>query len=460
MNVMVIGSGGREDVISEAIHRSDKLGSLYAVMKNRNPGIASRCEDFLLAKETDVERVVDYALLKKIDLAVIGPEAPLEKGIVDSLEENGIDAIGPKKIPAKIETDKSWARQLMRDHNIEGCPEFGIFRDLEGVKEFLDDHREVVVKPSGLTGGKGVKVVGEHLKDKRDVITYIKEVLKKHESVVLEEKLDGEEFTIQAFTDGKDLIPSPAVQDHKRAYEGDKGPNTGGMGSYSDNGDILPFMERRDYDDAVKILERTLAAIREETGEKYKGVLYGQFMLCREGIKLIEYNARFGDPEAMNTIPILKTDLLDIFESILDERLNSLDIEHERKATVCKYVVPKGYPEDPKIDTVIKMSKRVERETDKGEMVANLRFANLKMGHFQMPRSKIFYSSVDERDGKIYTTSSRSLSVVGIADTIEEAEKIAEGELSKIEGEVFSRHDIGKESLIRKRIEHIKRLRG
>jgi phosphoribosylamine--glycine ligase (EC 6.3.4.13) len=130
MNVMVIGSGGREDVISEAIHRSDKLGSLYAVMKNRNPGIASRCEDFLLAKETDVERVVDYALLKKIDLAVIGPEAPLEKGIVDSLEENGIDAIGPKKIPAKIETDKSWARQLMRGHNIGGLSRVWNFQRL------------------------------------------------------------------------------------------------------------------------------------------------------------------------------------------------------------------------------------------------------------------------------------------------------------------------------------------
>ncbi|BDC36239.1 MAG: phosphoribosylamine--glycine ligase [Candidatus Methanoliparum thermophilum] len=435
MNVLLIGSGGREDAISEALINSRRIDNLFATIKNNNPGIVSRCKDFLMTEETDIEKIVDYAIKKEIDIAIIGPEAPLNVGLVDSLEEYNIKTVGPIKKVAKIETDKSWARRLMADYRIDGCPIFEIFDDVYQAKEFLEDNKDVVIKPAGLTGGKGVKVMGEHIKNKNDAIEYIKEVIEKHKSVILEEKLEGEEFTIQTFTDGYNLIGSPAVQDHKRAYEGDIGPNTGGMGSYSDRCLNLPFMNKKDYNDAIKILKDTISAIRDKTGERFKGILYGQFMLCRDGVKLIEYNARFGDPEAMNILPILKIDFLDIAEAIVDKKIDKLDIDFEEKATVCKYIVPKGYPSNPKTDSIITIEGKINKN------------------------ARLYYSSVNKIDDKIYTTKSRSLAIIGIAETISKAEKIVENEIIKVKGDIFYRRDIGTDILIKKRIEHINRLR-
>jgi len=367
MDVLLVGSGGREDAISEALTNSRRIDNLFAVMKNKNPGIISRCKDFLISEETDIEKIADYAVKKAIDIAVIGPEAPLSVGLVDSLEEHDIRTVGPDKKVAKIETDKSWARRLMVEYKINGCPKFGIFEDIYSAKEFLEENGDLVIKPAGLTGGKGVKVMGEHIKDEDDAIKYIKEVLEMHKSVILEERLEGEEFTLQVFTDGYNLVCSPAVQDHKRAYEGDTGPNTGGMGSYSDRNLNLPFMDKKDYADAIKILKDTISAIKDKTGERFKGILYGQFMLCRDGVKLIEYNARFGDPEAMNIFPLLKTDFLDIAEAIVDKKIDGLDVKFEKKATVCKYIVPKGYPSNPKANSVIEIDGKINKK-EKGSL--------------------------------------------------------------------------------------------
>jgi len=436
MDVLLVGSGGREDAISEALAKSRKIDNLFATMKNKNPGIISRCTDFLITEETDIEKIVGYAIKKKADIAVIGPEAPLSVGLVNSLEENGVMTVGPAKEVAKIETDKSWARQLMKDYNIDGYPNFGIFDDVDSARRFLDENEDLVIKPAGLTGGKGVKVMEEHIKGKDDALRYIKDVIEKYKSVILEERLDGEEFTIQTFTDGHDLIGSPAVQDHKRAYEGDTGPNTGGMGSYSDKNWILPFMDKKDYADAIKILKDTLHAIKDKTGERFKGILYGQFMLCRDGVKLIEYNARFGDPEAMNVLPLLGTDFLDIADAIVNKKISKIDIEFEKKATVCKYIVPEGYPSNPKINSVIEIDGKINKN------------------------ARLYYSSVNKIGDKIYTTTSRSLAIVGIAERINDAEKIAESEIRKVKGDIFYRKDIGTDILIKKKIEHINKLRG
>lgn len=436
MDVLLVGSGGREDAISEALTDSRRIDNLFAVMKNKNPGIISRCKDFLITEETDIRKIADYAIKKRIDIAIIGPESPLNAGLVDSLEENGIKTVGPAKEVAKIETDKSWARRLMIDYKIDGCPKFGVFDDIDSARAFLDENKDLVIKPAGLTGGKGVKVMGEHIKDKDGAIEYIKEVIEKHRSVILEERLEGEEFTIQAFTDGYNLIGSPAVQDHKRAYEGDTGPNTGGMGSYSDKSLNLPFMDKKDYNDAIKILKDTISAIKDKTGERFKGILYGQFMLCRDGVKLIEYNARFGDPEAMNILPLLETDFLDIAEAIVDKKIGKLDLEFKKRATVCKYIVPEGYPSNPKANSIIEIDGKINKN------------------------ARLYYSSVNKMDDKIYTTTSRSLAVVGIAETIQKAEKIAENEIRKVRGDIFYRRDIGTDLLIKKRIEHINKLRG
>ncbi|MDK2892681.1 phosphoribosylamine--glycine ligase [Methanohalophilus sp.] len=433
MKVLVIGGGGREHAIAEAIARSPKHPEIYAVMAKQNPGIARLCKDFLLEKETNIEWVVEYTTSNKIDVAIIGPEAPLSVGLSNSFESAGIPVVGPKKEVARIEFDKAWARNFMRDNNIDGCPEYRVFSNDEGLKEFIEKLQDVAVKPAGLTGGKGVKIMGDQLADTNEAYEYAKEMLEKGE-VVIEEKLEGEEFTLQAFVDGENLAFAPCVQDHKRAFENDLGPNTGGMGSYSDADVILPFMLADDLEIAKKIMKQTVKTLKDVTGVCYKGILYGQFILTKNGPKVIEFNARFGDPEAMNVLPILETDMIDVIDAIANGKLGSLDVKFAKKATVCKYVVPAGYPDDPDADKEIIFG-------DMGDAI-------------------LFYSSVYEMDGKIFTTRSRSAAVVGIADTIKKAERIAQEGIENIIGDLHYRSDIGTEALIKKKINHMKEIRG
>ncbi|MFQ6060045.1 MAG: phosphoribosylamine--glycine ligase [Thermoplasmata archaeon] len=438
MKVLSVGGGAREHSIVEALKKSD--AEIYSVMRNKNPGITRASVEYALQDECEIDKVADWALSKGVELAVIGPEAPLGEGIVDLLESKGIPCVGPSKSAAQIEISKEYARDLMKRNNIPGYVEHMVFDNLEDVKQFLDEYdKEVVVKPIGLTGGKGVKVMGEHLQDYNDVLSYAEEILEKkiggQSRLIIEERCVGEEFTLQAFCDGKTLAPMPAVQDHKRAYEGDEGPNTGGMGSYSESNGLLPFLAREEYEEAVEIMRRTTDAMRAE-GTPYVGILYGQFMLTAYGIKLIEYNARFGDPESMNVLPILQDDFLTICKRIVDGSLGAA-VRFDRKATVCKYVVPIGYGVKSLVGEKISLDEEAIRKAG----------------------AELYYASVNEEGGQIYTTSSRSLGIVGIADTIAEAEAISEEGLKYISGKAYMRHDIGKPESIRKKIERMKSIR-
>ncbi|MCZ7402881.1 MAG: phosphoribosylamine--glycine ligase [Candidatus Methanoperedens sp.] len=432
MKVLLVGGGGREHAIAESVARSNNNPELFAAMSKKNPGIARLCKEFLLIKETDPE-VVDFAIKNKIELAIIGPETPLAAGISDRLWVAGIPVVGPRRMAAQIEFDKAWARDFMRRNAISGCPGFKVFRKGEdGTDEFIDELGDVVIKPAGLTGGKGVRVMGDHF-GIEGAKSYAKEVLK-NDDLVVEERLIGEEFTVQAFVDGKNLAFAPCVQDHKRAYDGDKGPNTGGMGSYTDSKDILPFMRESDYADAKKIMASTVQAIKKETGVLYQGILYGQFMATAKGISVIEFNSRFGDPEAMNVLPILETDFLDVCSAIVNGALDKIRVRFKKQATVCKYAVPVGYPDDPSKDSIVEIGA--------------------------MKEAILFYSSVYEKDNKIYTTGSRAFGVLGIANTIKEAEIKAQSGILALKGALYSRRDIGTEELIRKRIQHMKELRA
>ena len=354
MKILVVGTGAREHAICNAV----KDAELYSIMSNKNPGI-SRISKFQISSEKDLIGVKKFALNNKIDIAIIGPEAPLEMGIVDELQKAGIGCVGPTKAAARIETDKAFMRDLFETHNIDGSVVYKVFDNIEDAGDFIDEFdQDVVVKPVGLTGGKGVKIVGEHLEDGEAAKKYVKEIIQNkisgYSQVVIEEKLIGEEFTVQAFVDGDKIVPMPAAQDHPHAYEGDQGPITGGMGSYSDKNGLLPFLDKKNYDKSVKIMQDTVKAVKNEV-EPYKGILYGQFMLCKEGPKLVEYNARFGDPEAMNVLPLLKTDFVDLCHGIVDGNLKKADFE--KKATVCKYIVPKGYPESGKSGQIIEVNE-------------------------------------------------------------------------------------------------------
>jgi len=441
--VLLIGGGGREHAIARALADSD--AELYACAGNRNPGIAAVAEGFESLDTTNPTAVTTYANDVDATLAVIGPEAPLAAGVADALDDAGVYAFGPQESEARIETDKAFQRRFMKDKDIPGCPDFETFEDMDAACDFIDEYDgDLAVKPAGLTGGKGVRVIGDQVTAEE-----AKEFLLEsdYERVVLEERLIGEEFTLQALVANGQLRVTPAVQDHKRAYEGDEGPNTGGMGSYSDAGLELPFMTEDDYMEAVDVLRATVDAL-----DGYKGVLYGQFMLTAEGIKVVEFNARFGDPEAMNTLPVLNTDFLDVLTAARDDDpLPQLSFAPQ--ATVCKYAVPEGYPTDPKSGA---------RVTIDEESVAEV--TDPSSG--DEPRDSagdaiLYYASVDEREDGIYTTTSRSFAVVGVADSIAEAEEIAEDALA-VAGEdgLRMRHDIGKADLVQRRIDHMAEIRG
>src|SRR5213083_2645230 len=438
MRVLVVGGGGREHVIVEALHRSQ--ADTYAAMSNQNPGIRRRSKDVLLGDVTDVERIVSWAQGHGIELAVIGPEAPLEKGITDALEAAAIPTVGPSREAARLETNKEFTRTLMRDHQIPGFPQFWAFDSLAGFEEFVNDSDfEFVIKPLGLTGGKGVRVWGDHFSSKAEALAYGREILEKNiggtARFLIEEKLVGEEFSLQAFCDGRALVPMPLAQDHKRAYEGDKGPNTGGMGSYSDADHRLPFLAEGDFAGALQTMRQTVAAMASR-GTPFKGVLYGGFMATKDGPKLLEFNVRFADPEAMNVLPIFEDDFLETCHGIAEERLPS-SLRFAPRATVCKYVVPMGYGTHPRAGEQLKVDED------------SIRTAG----------AKLFYASVDERAGHLYTTTSRSLAIVGIAATLGEAESISEEGLAFVAGSFYARRDIGKPEVIRQKVERMRKIR-
>ena len=426
-HVLLIGGGGREHAIARSL--SDSEVELYACAGNRNPGIAQIATDFETLETTDPDAVVDYAEAIDATIAVIGPEAPLAAGVADALERAGVYPFGPKEADARIETDKAFQRRFMEENGVPGCPDFETFDDMEAACEFIDEYDgDLAIKPAGLTGGKGVKVIGDQVTPEEGK-EYIRD--SDYDRIVLEERLIGEEVTIQAVVANGGFETAPAVQDHTRAYEGDEGPNTGGMGSYSDATDELPFMTETDYDEAVSIIEATVDAL-----EDYRGILYGQFMLTSEGPKVIEFNARFGDPEAMNTLPVLETDFLDVLTAARDGKTPPV-LDFASQATVCKYAVPAGYPTDPEAGAKVQVD-----EESAGDAL-------------------LYYASVDERDDGIYTTTSRSFAVVGVADSISEAEEIAEDALAVAGDEgLHMRHDIGKADLVQRRIDHMDELRG
>src|SRR5690554_3459531 len=403
VKVLVVGGGGREHAITRALSCNSGV-RIFSVMARRNPEIARVAERVLIEKETNIPNIVTFATENGLDAAVIGPEAPLEAGIVDHLEAAGIPCVGPTRAAARIETDKAFCRRLMERHGIAGCPEYHVCHEPEEARRFIEAYDgDLAIKPIGLTGGKGVRIMGEHV-DAAGAVEYIRQI---GGDVVLEERLLGEEFTLQAFVDGEHLVPMPLVQDHKRAYEGDVGPNTGGMGSYSLADHMLPFVSRRDYEKALRIMEDTVAAMRAE-GTPYRGVLYGQFMNTREGPKVIEFNARFGDPEAMNVLSLLDSDFAGIIGHIIEGDLAPSHVRFAKMATVCKYLVPEGYPDAPRANEPLTLG-------DYGDAL-------------------LYYANVEERNGTLHTLTSRTLAFVGKGETLEEAETIAEKAASSVSG--------------------------
>ena len=438
-NILLVGNGAREHALAETITRSAQKPQLFSFMKSNNPGIASLSAKTMLDSYSNLEAITGFAAENKIEFAVIGPEDPLNNGVVDALSKRDIPAVGPTKSLARLETSKSFTRNLVSKYNISGNPQFKVFKAIDGVEAFLNQLEGIVIKPDGLTGGKGVLVQGDHFATKEEALNLCKQILAESSSLIVEEKFDGEEFSLQCLCDGITVVATPLVQDHKRRFEGDKGPNTGGMGSYSLPDHSMPFLKSQDLQDGLEITRQVAAALLKETGSPYKGVMYGGFIATKNGVKLLEYNARFGDPEAMNILPLLKTDFVEVCRHIIAGTLDKLKIEFEHKATVCKYIVPKGYglPAD-----------HPDAASSK---------AKIEVG--DVGKARLYYSSVDRKDDGLYLSSSRAIGIVGIADTLADARRIAEEGVKAVKGPVAYREDIGTDELIQKRIDHMKKIR-
>lgn len=424
IKVLLVGGGGREDAICRRLVQSG--AEVYAALGHENPSILKNSKKHVLLKETGYSKILTFALENSIDIAFVGPDPVLATPLVDELHKKGILVASPSKSAARLETDKVFMRNILERWQIPGNPEHGDFdniHDLEvGMESF--DH-EFVVKPIGLTGGKGVRVMGDHFTSREAGLAYAGELIQKDGRVLIEEKLVGEEFSLQAFCDGTNLAPMPLAQDYKRAYEGDLGPNTGGMGSITDTDHLLPFVTANYRNEGLEILKKVATAMRTD-GYPFRGVMYGQFMVTKNGLRLIEINARFADPEGINVLYLLEDNLTDILFQIADGSLKE-DIKFKKRATVLKYVVPVGYGSAP----------------EPGE---------LQIQPLREKNADIFYASVSGTIDRVKMSTSRALALIAHADSIPAAGAIVDRCLDSVKGNFYSRKDIGTEQMLRKKI--------
>lgn len=436
--VLVIGKDARTDAIAAACLASTPRPDLYAVTELPIPGLLEKCRKVFIR-----DSLMDPAILPPIteevrpDLAIIGPEEPLEAGFVDALQALGIPTFGPTKRLAAIESSKSWTRRLLDRNDIPGNPEYRLFTSDKGLQRYLEELGSFVIKPDGLTGGKGVQVYGEHLRSLEEALAYANSVLARDGGVQIEERLEGEEFSLQTITDGESIIHCPLVQDHKRALPGDKGPNTGGMGSYSCPDFSLPFLSIDDVRAAHAINEQVIEALRREHDEPYRGVLYGGFMAVEDGVRLIEYNARFGDPEALNVLSLLRGDFVELCWSVARGTLDPAAYSFDARASVCKYIVPEGYPGSQPVDQKIVVPDEYRSRDD----------------------LNWYWAACEAKGDNAYLTSSRSGAFVGIAESLDVAEQISEAAAESVVGAVRHRSDIGHQSTIEARRTHMESLR-
>ena len=409
MNVLVIGSGGREHAIVEAISRSPKATKIYAAPGNA--GIAALAECVAI-KDTDVEGLVEFAKSNGVELTVVGPEASLAAGVVDRFREEGLKIFGPTKAAAEIEASKDFAKRLMVKYDVPTAA-YATFSDFDQALAYVKNGSlPTVLKYDGLAAGKGVVIATTMEEAEATLRDMLLDTRFGKGSVVIEEFLTGEEFSLMCFVAGNKICPMPVAQDHKRAYDNDEGPNTGGMGAYTE----LPFISKEDHDYAMQNIMQRVADAMVAEGTPFTGVLYGGLMKTPQGIKVIEFNARFGDPETEVVLPRLKSDAIDVFMAVANNEAPVAEWSDE--ATLGIVLASKGYPGDYAKGFVIKGTERVE--------------------------SKVYHMGTAIKDGELVTAGGRVMFVVASAPTLREAQMKAREDIAKIEcSNLYHRTDIG-----------------
>lgn len=416
MKVLVVGGGGREHAIVWKLAKSPQIDELYAAPGN--PGIERLATCVNIAAE-DIPGLAEFAKKNNIDLTVVGPEAPLVAGIVDEFKNRGLTVFGPDKAAAQIEGSKIFSKNLMKKYNIPTA-DYKVFEDPKDAISYIDTApMPIVVKADGLAAGKGVIIAPDRSTAKEAIKTMMidKAFGKSGSRIVLEEYLEGPEVTVLAFCDGKRAVPMVSSRDHKRVFDNNKGPNTGGMGAVSPapayTPEIAEIVER-------DIIQRTIDAMASE-GAPFQGVLYTGLMITKNGPKVLEYNCRFGDPEAQVVIPRLKTDLVEVMQAVIDGDLTNAKIEWKSEVAVCVVIASGGYP----------------GHYETGKIISGLDDAE-KNG------SIVFHAGTAEKDGKIITVGGRVLGVTALGKDVDEARKLAYESVSKIRFEgMHYRKDIG-----------------
>ena len=339
MRVLVVGSGGREHAICRALSKSPRVSELFCAPGNGGIADVAECVDI---RATDVEGMVRFAK-KNVDFVMVAPDDPLALGMIDALEEAGVACFGPRKDAARLESSKVYAKSIMRKYGIPTA-DYRVFTDAIDARSYiLERGAPIVVKADGLALGKGVVVAmdTETALQAVDMMMLDNRFGKSGATVVIEEYMTGPEVTVLVFTDGKAIIPMLSSQDHKRVFDGDRGPNTGGMGAFCPS----PLYTAEVADTCMKtIIEPTIKAMNSE-GTPFKGVLYFGLMLTADGPRVVEYNARFGDPEAQPVLTMLETDLLDILEAVAEERLHEIEVKWREGYACCVVMASGGYPE-------------------------------------------------------------------------------------------------------------------
>lgn len=437
MRVGLVGDGGREHAIVEALTQSDSAVRLFAYMHRPNPGIVACAEGIESGPLTDVNRITSFFQRVKTDVVLIGPESPLAVGVVDALAAKGLVAIGPTARQAKLESDKGYMRRLLSERVGRGYPDFLETSHLAEVVAFIRDHgNQAAVKPVGLTGGKGVRILGSNLSGVDEALAYARELIERDGRVLLEERLIGEEFSLMAFSDGQHLVPMPLAQDFKYVYDGDLGGMTGGMGAYTCADGRLPFITPSEFQIAWELLEDVIAAVEADTQEPYRGVLYGQFMLTGRGPLIVECNVRFGDPEAINVLAVLEGGLGKILAQWLNGDLTQ--VVFRSQATVSKYLVPPGYPESP-------------REV----------FFQLNLVQLEERGVQVRFASLQPTDSGYRTASSRTFALLALADSPGEASVRIEQAIAELSlNGLHHRRDVGNAEVLAAKVRRMEQIRS
>ncbi len=424
MKILVVGSGGREHTLAWKISQSKRVDKLFCAPGN---GGMNNIAELVNIKPDDIDSLLDFAKKNKIDLTIVGPEVPLVNGIVDRFVKEDLRVFGPTKELAMLEGSKIFSKESMKRFNLPTA-DFKVFTDPNKAKEYLKEKRvPIVIKADGLAAGKGV-IVAQDIKEAEDAIDNM--LVKKifgpaGEKIILEDCLQGEEASILIFTDGKTIIPLVSSQDHKRIFDNDKGPNTGGMGAYSP----APIVTSEMLTDIINDIFKPLIDGFRKEGKSYKGVLYAGLMITKNGPFVLEFNVRFGDPETQCIIPRLKSDLIDAIEACIDGNLDKIKLSWDDRACICTVLASKGYP----------------CSYEKHKEIFGLDEAS------KIKDVLVFHAGTVCKDGKIFTNGGRVLGVAGFGNDIKLAKKITYEAIDKIKFDgVYYRKDISDKALRRK----------